>query len=60
MDTYVYDLTDTPTYNNYGSFLYNNVEDLKAEFTKSDIDNHVRMVLQTMQKRLQHRQTACM
>ena len=37
VDTYVYDLTDTPTYNNYGSFLYNNVEDLKAEFTKSDI-----------------------
>lgn len=36
VDTYVYDLTDTPTYNNYGSFLYNNVDDLKADFTKAD------------------------
>lgn len=36
-DTYVYDLTDTPTYHNYGSFLYNNVEDLQADFTESDI-----------------------
>lgn len=38
VDTYVYDLKDTPTYNNYGSFLYNNVEDLKADFTEADID----------------------
>lgn len=36
VDTYVYDLTDTPTYNNYGSFVYNNVDDLKAEFTAAD------------------------
>jgi len=36
VDTYVYDLTDTPSYNNYGSFLYNNVDDLKADFTKAD------------------------
>lgn len=36
IETYVYDLTDTPTYNNYGSFLYNNVDDLKAKFTESD------------------------
>lgn len=36
VDTYVYDLTDTPTYNNYGSFLYNNVEDLKSAFTEAD------------------------
>lgn len=35
-DTYVYDLKDTPTYNNYGSFLYNNVEDLKSAFTQAD------------------------
>ena len=35
-DTYVYDLTSTPTYNNYGSFLYNNVEDLQAELTEAD------------------------
>lgn len=37
-DTYVYDLTQTPTYNNYGSFLFNNVEDLQAEFTEADSD----------------------
>ena len=38
VDTYVYDLTQTPTYNNYGSFLFNNVEDLQKEFTKADMD----------------------
>lgn len=38
VDTYVYDLTQTPTYNNYGSFLFNNVEDLQAEFTEADQD----------------------
>lgn len=37
VDTYVYDLTDTPTYNNYGNFAFNNVEDLKAELTKADV-----------------------
>lgn len=36
VDTYVYDLTTTPTYNNYGSFTYNNVDDLKAELTAAD------------------------
>lgn len=36
VDTYVYDLTATPTYNNYGSFTYNNVDDLKAELTAAD------------------------
>ncbi|MCD8084855.1 MAG: glycoside hydrolase family 3 C-terminal domain-containing protein, partial [Clostridiales bacterium] len=35
-DTYVYDLTDTPTYNNSGSFTYSNVEDLQAAFTEAD------------------------
>lgn len=35
-DTYVYDLKDTPTYNNYGSFLYNNMEELQAELTEAD------------------------
>lgn len=38
VDTYVYDLTQTPTYNNYGSFLFNNVQDLQAEFTEADAD----------------------
>ncbi|MDC7288720.1 glycoside hydrolase family 3 C-terminal domain-containing protein [Blautia schinkii] len=36
VDTYVYDLTTTPSYHNYGSFLYNNVDDLKEAFTKAD------------------------
>ncbi|MCD8382189.1 MAG: glycoside hydrolase family 3 C-terminal domain-containing protein [Clostridiales bacterium] len=35
-DTFVYDLTDTPTYNNSGSFTYSNVEDLQAAFTEAD------------------------
>lgn len=35
-DTYVYDLTKTPYYNNIGNFSYTNVEDLKAEFTAAD------------------------
>lgn len=38
VDTYVYNLTQTPTYNNYGSFLFNNVQDLQAEFTEADAD----------------------
>ena len=37
VDTYVYDLKDTPTYNNYGNFAFSNVEDLKAELTKADL-----------------------
>lgn len=36
VDTYVYNLKETPTYNNYGNFPFRNVEDLKAELTKSD------------------------
>lgn len=36
VDTYVYDLTDTPTYNNYGNFVFNNAEDLKAEIYEAD------------------------
>lgn len=35
-DTYVYDLTSTPTYNNYGNFVYNNMEDVAAEVTEAD------------------------
>ena len=35
-DTFVYDLFDTPTVNNYGSFVYNNVQDMKDEFTEAD------------------------
>lgn len=27
VDTYVYDLTDTPTYNNFGFFMYDNMDD---------------------------------
>ena len=37
VDTYVYDLKATPTYNNYGNFVFNNVEDLKAEITEADV-----------------------
>ncbi len=36
VDTYVYDLTQTPSYNNYGNFTYNNVADLQAALTESD------------------------
>ena len=36
VDTYVYDLKSTPTYNNYGNFPFSNVEDLKEELTKAD------------------------
>lgn len=36
VDTYVYDLTQTPTYHNIGNFSYHNVEDLKAAFTEAD------------------------
>lgn len=36
VDTYVYDLTSTPTYNNYGNFTYNNVDELRAELTEAD------------------------
>ena len=36
VDTYVYGLTRTPTYNNIGNFSYTNVEDLKQAFTQAD------------------------
>lgn len=36
VDTFVYDLTDTPYYNNFGNFAYTNLEDLKASFTQGD------------------------
>lgn len=36
VDTYVYDLKNTPTYNNYGNFPFTNVEDLKTELTEAD------------------------
>ena len=36
VDTYVYDLTDTPAYNNSGSFVYTNVDDLNEEITAAD------------------------
>ena len=35
-DTYVYDLFDTPTVNNYGSFLYQGVDDLREASTQAD------------------------
>lgn len=36
VDTYVYDLTQTPYYNNIGNFTYNNVADLQAVLTEKD------------------------
>ena len=36
VDTYVYDLTQTPTWNNIGNFSYSNVDDLKQAFTQAD------------------------
>lgn len=36
VDTYVYDLTQTPYYNNFGGFTYNNVSDLQADLTEKD------------------------
>lgn len=38
VDTYVYDVTQTPYYNNYGNFTYNNVSDLQAALTEADPD----------------------
>lgn len=35
-DTYVYDLTDTPTWNNSGIFLYENVGDLVKQLGRED------------------------
>ncbi len=36
VDTYVYDITAAPYYNNIGNFSFNNVDDLKAAFTEAD------------------------
>lgn len=36
VDTYVYDLTDTPSYNNFGSFVYNNVDELVEASLEAD------------------------
>lgn len=36
VDTYVYDLMSTPTYNNYGNFSYTNVDDLKEAIYAAD------------------------
>ena len=35
-DTFVKDLTQTPTYNNFGNFSYENVKDLKKTIAKAD------------------------
>ncbi|MBR5343249.1 MAG: glycoside hydrolase family 3 C-terminal domain-containing protein [Oscillospiraceae bacterium] len=36
VDTFVYDLTATPTWNNFGSFYYSNVEDFKQAIAEND------------------------
>ena len=36
VDTYVYDLTTTPTWNNVGNFSYSNVDDLKQQIAAAD------------------------
>ena len=36
VDTYVYDLTATPTWNNFGNFAYTNVDDLKQAVAAAD------------------------
>ena len=36
VDTFVRDLTTTPTYNNFGNFAFNNVDDLKATVAAAD------------------------
>ena len=36
VDTYVYDLTATPTWNNFGNFAYNNVDDLRQAVAAAD------------------------
>ena len=36
VDTFVYDLTATPTWNNFGNFAYNNVDDLKQAVAAAD------------------------
>ena len=36
VDTYVYDLTATPTWNNFGNFAYSNVDDFKNAVAEAD------------------------
>ncbi|WP_148408775.1 beta-glucosidase [Murimonas intestini] len=36
VDTYVYDLTSTPTYNNFGSFIFNNTQELVEASLEAD------------------------
>ncbi len=36
IETYVYDQKATPAYNNYGNFVFDNVDDLLAEYTAAD------------------------
>lgn len=36
VDTYMYDLTDTPAYNNWGNFSYTNVGDIQDKLTEVD------------------------
>ena len=36
VDTYVYDLTATPTWNNFGNFAYSNVDDFKKAVAEAD------------------------
>ena len=36
VDTFVYDLTATPTWNNFGNFSYNNVDDIRETVKASD------------------------
>ena len=36
VETYVYDQKSTPAYNNYGSFTYDNVDDLLEQYTAFD------------------------
>lgn len=36
IETYVYDQKATPAYNNYGNFVFDNVDDLLAQYTEAD------------------------
>lgn len=36
VDTFVYDLTNTPSYNNFGNFSYTNVDDMKKTIAAAD------------------------
>ena len=39
-DTFVADLTATPTFNNFGNFPYTNVDDLKQQIAAADYTSH--------------------